>query len=1178
MLRITALLFLFVPFIIWGQSKRISFIENKGQFEDFVKFKCQTPGMSLFIQDNRLTYKLSDYSKLIYHHTHPAEKIDLDSLKLYFHAFHVNFLGAQQPSYTTEHKLSQYHNYYLGNNPDKWAGNVPLFAKITQKELYPGIDLSFYSMDGYLKYDFIVSPNAQPSQIHLSYEGLDKMKIKGGNLILKTSLGQIVEEKPFAYQMINGKVRTVKCEYLLDGNELKFDFPEGYDEEVELVIDPVIIFSTSSGSTANNFGMTATYDDAGNLISGGTVFDDGFPYTTGAYDTTFNGTPGTGITDIMITKYNSVGSNQIFSTYIGGAECETVHSLIVDKNGDLFLYGLTGSNDYPVSATAYDQTFNGGTYYFSSANGTLFNFGTDIYVTKLNADGTALLGSTYIGGSDNDGMNYNDAQATSSLAYDSLFYNYGDQFRGEIMVDTNANCYVATSTRSSDFPFINGFGSGVNGSQAGVVMKFNSDLSSLIWSNSLNGQNKDAAYSIKVDESGRSWVAGGTSSPNFTTTPGVYQAAYAGGVAEGFLCQISADGSTLLKSSFLGSNAYDQIYFLELDRFGRPHVVGQTLNSAPFPTTTGVYSNPNSGQFITAFDSTLQNVYYGTVFGSSNNDIDISPSAFLIDQCGNIYVSGWGDDLIAGVPLSNMPITPDADFPNPNNNSDFYLIVLEREAQGLTYGTYFGGGLSGEHVDGGTSRFDKYGIVYQSVCAGCQNNDDFPCFPPTTAWSCDNLSTGCNNGVFKYDFEIRPVADFTVSQLEGCAPLTINFTNGSLNNTNYLWDFGNGDTTSIDPNPSKTYTDTGTFFVYLSIEDSICALVDTALQVITVYPELNLSTSNDTVICDSASLSIWASGTGHNGNYIWSTNNQFSDTLNSNLLDSSINYQFIQPSYLYVQIENPLCSLIDSVFVNFTSNTLTLPPDVEICLGDEINIAAGTGNPLDPFVFYDWSADSVLVSPDGLDNVDVSPSSDQYVYLDVISQAGCVIRDSIYVGVSTINGIIDAQVNPDTILFGSSSQVSVQPSGYTYLWSPSTGVANPNAQNTTISPPNLGWNMYIVSVSDGPCVRSDTIYIFTQEYVCGDENLFVPNAFNPNSTVGNELFKVQGDNLEQFYFTVYNRWGEKMFETTDQSQGWDGTDPETGVLCNPDVYVYYLEAICVDGKEIFLEGNVSLLR
>lgn len=1178
MLRLTVFLTFLVPLLLLGQAKRISFIENQGQFEDFVAYKCQTPGMSMFIQDHRITYKLSDYSKLIYHHTHPAEKINPDSLKLYFHAFHVNFVGSQQPSYSTEHTLNTYHNYYLGNDPEKWASKVPLFAKITQHNLYPGIDLTYYSMDGYLKYDFIVSPGAQPQQIKLSYEGLDKIKIKSGNLILQTSLGQIVEEKPFAYQMINGKVKTVKCSYLLKGNELRFDFPEGYDEDVPLVIDPVIVFSTSSGSTANNFGMTATYDDDGNLISGGTVFADGFPYTTGAFDTTFNGTPGTGITDIMITKYNSVGSNQIFSTYIGGNECETVHSLIVDKNGDLFLYGLTGSNNYPVSTNAYDPTFNGGTYYYSSANGTLFNFGTDIYVSKLNADGTALLGSTYIGGSNNDGMNYNDAQASSSLAYDSLFYNYGDQFRGEIMVDTNGNCYVATSTRSADFPFINGFGTGVNGGQAGVAMKFNSDLSQLIWSNSLNGQNKDAAYSIKVDESGKAWVAGGTSSPNFVTTPGVYQGAYAGGVAEGFLCQISADGSTLLKSSFLGSNAYDQIYFLELDRFGRPHVVGQTLNSTPFPVTTGAYFNPNSGQFITAFDSTLQSIYYGTVFGSSNNDIDISPSAFLIDQCGNIYVSGWGDDLIAGVPLSNMPITPDADFPNPNNNSDFYLIVLDREAQGLVYGTYYGGALSGEHVDGGTSRFDKYGIVYQSVCAGCQNNDDFPCYPPSTAWSCDNLSTGCNNGVFKYDFEIRPVADFTVSQLEGCAPLTISFTNGSLNNTNYLWDFGNGDTTSIDPNPIKTYTDTGTFYVYLSIEDSICALVDTAVQIITVYPELALNVSNDTVICDSATFTVWASASGHNGNFIWSTNNQFSDTLNPALNDSTVSFTFMQPTYLYVQIENPTCTKTDSVFVDFTSNSLQLPPDNEICFGDLLNISAGIGNPLDPFVSYDWSADSILVSPDGLDNVDVAPGTDQYIYLDVVSQAGCFIRDSIFISVSNINGNIQAQAIPDTILFGGTSQVSVIPTGYSYQWAPTAGVSNPTAASTTITPPNFGLNIYTVTISNGACVRTDTIYIVTQEYVCGSENLFVPNAFNPNSTVGNELFKVRGDNLEQFYFTVYNRWGEKMFETTDPNQGWDGTDPETGVLCNPDVYVYYVEATCVDGEEIFVEGNVSLLR
>ncbi len=1160
-----------------AQQEHYKFLENKGQWPWNVEYRAQIPGGSIFLETNAFTYKFQDISELIHIHTNPQDYKPGKNGRVKTHVIRAEFLGADSKLVRGEEHGPEYYNFFLGNDPDKWASHIYPAQRVVYENVYHDIYIKMYTLSNQLKYDWIVRAGADHSQIKIKYTGQDGIALKHGDLILKTSLGKIMEQAPFAYQIINGKTKTVRCDYVLEGDVLSFNFPNDYDHSVDLVIDPTLIFSTSSGSTANNFGMTATYDLNGNLFSGGTVFDDGFPTTTGAYDVTFAGTPAPGITDIAITKYNDSGTNQIYSTYIGGDQCETVHSLIINDQDELFLFGLTGSNNFPTHTTAYDQSFNGGTPYNSTPNGTNFVNGTDLYVSKLSNDGTMLLGSTYIGGSENDGMNYNDAQATSNLAYDSLLYNYGDQFRGEVMVDDLGNCYIATCSKSSDFPIVNGFGTTFQGGQAGVVMKFDPTLDNLTWSTFLNGENKDAAYALKVDDNYDVYVSGGTSSTLFPVTPSAYQTTYGGGIADGFICKIKNDGSALMHSTFLGTSAYDQAYFLEFDRHGKLHTLGQTLGPGSFPITAGTYTNPNSGQFVTSIDSTLSALEYSTIFGSGTGVIDISPSAFLIDHCGNIYISGWGANILQATPIGPMPITPNAWSTSSMDGFGFYLLVLDRFAQGPLplYGSYYGGGLSQEHVDGGTSRFDPNGIVYQSVCAGCQNNDDFPCTPG--AWSCDNLSTGCNNGVFKFDFEIMPVADFTVDNLSGCSPLTVTFTNNSLNNTNFLWDFGNNDTTSTEVSPVRTYTDTGTYYVYLAIEDSVCALVDTAVQIITVYPELTLTTHNDTVICSAATFDIWASASGHDGNFIWSSDNQFSDTLNSPLTDSSITVSPVVPTYYYVKVENPNCDLIDSVFVDFTANALTLPANLGLCLGEQGTITASGGNPSDPFISFDWEADSIIVSGDGTNSITINPSTSQYVYLTATSLAGCIVQDSVFVTVDLPPTGINAWVDVDTIAFGGSTMAHVQPSGYNYSWSPAADFTSPNAANSEVTPGNLGDNQYIVTITNGACQRSDTVDIYTFEVICDESYIFVPNAFTPNGDGNNDVLKVRTQSLNEIYFTVYDRWGEQVFETQDPAIGWDGFFK--GKKCDPDVYVYYLRGNCIGAEEpYFKKGNVTLIR
>ena len=415
-------------------------------------------------------------------------------------------------------------------------------------------------------------------------------------------------------------------------------------------------------------------------------------------------------------------------------------------------------------------------------------------------------------------------------------------------------------------------------------------------------------------------------------TSGGLQPGYNGGKADGFIAKISEDGDAIIQSTYIGTTDYDQTFFIEIDRWDNIYVLGQSLGT--MPTSPGVYSNPGSKQFIWKLNPTLSATEFTTVFGNGSSNISISPSAFLVDVCGNIYVSGWGGNILTGIATTGMPTTPDAFLETSPNGFDFYMIVLERNAESLLYATYMGGDESREHVDGGTSRFDSYGIVYQSVCGGCGAHSDFPTTPG--AWSALNLSTNCNNVLYKFDFEIVPVASFEVALLEGCAPLTLEFENESNDTINFTWDFGPGtEIISGGASPVVLFTEPGIYEVVLTITDTICGLTDTAKKVITVYEELLLEVPNDTVVCGDLTMDLSANSYGSATSFHWSDDPGFGTTLNDGPMDSVITITPITTTTYYVKVSNgwPLCDLIDSVTVVYGDGAISVGGDTTICLG-----------------------------------------------------------------------------------------------------------------------------------------------------------------------------------------------------------------------------------------------------
>jgi gliding motility-associated-like protein len=1184
----------------------VRFTENKGQWENQVLYRAQLDGGVLFFEKNCFTYNFYDKETLRENHipkhsqTSKQEKplgtenqTQQKIAPIASHAFRMTFVNANNSVITTaNHVTPDYCNYFIGNDKRKWAGNVKNYKEINYYNLYDGINMQVLGLPNSLKYNFFVAPGVETKKIKLFYEGLNSIVLKNGALKLTTSLNEIVEQQPYAYQWIGNKRIDVPCEFVLENTTVSFRFPHGYEKGYELVIDPVLVFAATSGSLADNFGMTATYDSHGNLYSGGTAFGQGYPTTFGAFDTTYNGIVQDGRTDVVITKYDSTGTFLHYSTYIGGAVgTEIVTSLVVNAQDELLLYGATGSSDFSITSNAYDSTFNGGDSMNFVFNGTMFNKGTDIFVAKLNATGSSLLASTFIGGSLNDGVNRNNQKvvwccinSNPFLEYplDSLQYNYGDQYRGEINIDKYGDVYIVSSSRSPDFPIVNGFDSTLGGQQDAVLFKFNCGLSQLKWSTYIGGSGNDAGYALALDDSANVYITGGTLSVDFPSTLGALNTQYNGGKADGYVTKIKKDGTHILFSTFLGTKEYDQTYFVQLDKKNDVYVVGQTEGA--MPVTAGVYSNPNSGQFITKINDSLNTLIFSTNFGNGDTMPNISPAAFLVDYCENIYVSGWGGNIIGGPPTFNMPLTANAYQSTNPDGFNFYLFVLSKDAKSLLYATYFGGAQSEEHVDGGTSRFDKKGIVYQSVCANCggskpsNRREDFPVTPgawPNTGANVNHNTQNynCNNGVFKLDFQIPLVqANFTVSNVAGCAPLTVTFKNQSSPGASFKWDFGKGDTTSKVVNPIRTFTNPGTYLVKMYVVNPLaCNVVDTTYQYINVHPSITSDFDFDTQPCSNKVMFLDSSAIAPIS-WLWHFDDGDSSTVQNPIhIYKSIGVYNVQ----LISANLNGCKDTSIVQVDFKTPPVSINKDVTICKNNPTQLSASGG------ASYNWLPNTGLNNANIANPIANPANTTTYtVSIAFVNTFG----DSCIQQLTTTVKVIDpalytitASADKDTLLQGQSTTIRVHTDSTLLVhWQASSGVNLPPYFNVPVEPETS--TTYTVSILENVagCAESALVSIFIHPKECDAANVFVPNTFTPNGDGKNDVLFVRGNLITELYFAVYNRWGQLVFETTDINKGWSGI--YNNMKADPAVFAWYLKAKCFNGETLEKKGNVTLIR
>ena len=570
----------------------LEFIENRGQWDGRARYAAPLPGGArLFAEADGLTFALlANGGPAQHRHGGPIETTVPPAAETVVrgHALTLRFAGAD-PAATlrAETPTAEHRSYFVGNDPSRWAADVRSYRTLRYGGLWPGVDARVYeSADQHVEYDFELAAGADPAAISLRHEGADglALDLTTGSLLVRTSAGTLTERAPQAWQTdATGRRRAVPCRYALAGPMLRFVLGR-YDRSRPLTIDPVVVFATYTGSVADNWGFTAAYDLQGNLYSGGIAFGAGYPTSPGAFRTTF-----AGLIDIAIIKYNTGVSGpaaRAWATYLGGSGADFPSSLVVNSLGQLLVLGASGSADYPTTAGALQRTYGGGTTAEPFGYSAPYSSptGSDLVITRLAANGTALVGSTFLGGSGNDGLLPLDPAISPFATVPQLAHNYGDPFRGDILVDAADNVYIASHTTSANFPVAGGLGGAYRGGASdGVVCKLTPGLTALTWASFLGGSGADAAYSIQLEPgSGDVYVAGGTLSANFPVTTGAYRTARPGRV-DGFAVRIAANGQSLLRATYVGTADYDQAYFLQLGTDGGVYLLGQTAGSFPLP-------------------------------------------------------------------------------------------------------------------------------------------------------------------------------------------------------------------------------------------------------------------------------------------------------------------------------------------------------------------------------------------------------------------------------------------------------------------------------------------------------------------------------------------------------------------------------------------------------------------
>src|SRR6266478_2972758 len=659
----------------YGQSS-LAFEANQGQTDSSVKFLSRGVGYSLFFTTDEAVVVLRRPTVGAIRHAVKSPTPNPTPDAQSFAVMRMRFAGANPaPRIEGSKQLLGKMNYLIGNNPKEWRSNIPTYARVRYQEVYPGVSAVYYGTQGQLEYDLLIDPGVDPKVIELDFEGADKVKIDAqGNLRLLIAGGEVLLGKPRIYQMVPGsqeRRKNIAGGYALKaGGHVGFEVGD-YDRNQPLIVDPVlnystylggsgydsgtaiavdasgnayvtgftrssnfpvtagsfqtscgttgtcngyfwdafvtkltangqIVYSSYLGGSGNDMGKAIAVDASGSAYVAGQTFSSNFPTTVGAFKTIYRGAG-----DAFVAKMSPGGTSLQYSTYLGGSGTDNAEGIAVDSSGNAYVTGQTYSTDFPTAAPI--QAFNGG------------NQDSDAFVTEINTSGSALVYSTYLGGSSMDWGN-------------------------GIAVDSSGNAYVVGFTRSTDFPLAGSLQSGCGGCPGfadAFVVELAPNGRALLHSTYLGGSGDDHGTGITVDSDGNVYVTGFTYSTDFPTTSGAYQTSLASRQSAAFVTKITPDFSSLTFSTYLQGTSLNYGKSIAVDT-GNIFVAGQTF-SLTFPLLSPIQSvcAPSNCFFGTGFVAELNaagsSLIFSTYLGGSHGD-DIA--ALALDPSANIQVTG----------------------------------------------------------------------------------------------------------------------------------------------------------------------------------------------------------------------------------------------------------------------------------------------------------------------------------------------------------------------------------------------------------------------------------------------------------------------------------------------------------------------------------------------------------
>jgi hypothetical protein len=554
-------------------------------------------------------------------------------------------------------------NYFLGNDPARWRAQLSTFSSVRVQDLYPGIDLLYYGNHHQLEYDFTVAPHADPTAISLQFEGVDKLAVtSAGELVVGLGDAELRQHRPVIYQIVRG----ARCE-VAGGYQLKDSrticFAVGpYDHEQPLVIDPVFIYSTYFGGNGGDTGLAIKVDSSGSVYLAGETLSTQFPSAAAGnpFQSQMNGGAVTG--DAFVAKLDNTGSKLLYFTYLGGATDDGAYDLAIDSSGNAYVTGFTVSSDFPTKNALFNQISG-------TPDPTFHVYPVEAFVAELNTNGSALVYSTYLGGTATD--------VGSGIAVDPAGY-----------------VYVTGKTFSTNFPVLNALQASLGGTEDGFVSKFAPGGQSLVYSTYLGGTGLDIGEGIAADGAGSAYVTGYTTSTDFPISTGASQTNLNGsGVAvsvfDAFITKVAPDGSSLVYSTYVGGSQNDYGYRIAVDGSGTAYVTG-TTQSPDFPRTNSFdltlgedgTNAINFDAFLTKLDPSGQPVYSAQFGGTAD------------DAGWDVAVDPFGRAFVVGITLStNFPTTNAFDLFQTTNSGgkDVFVIAFDTNAPSVLYSGYLGG-------------------------------------------------------------------------------------------------------------------------------------------------------------------------------------------------------------------------------------------------------------------------------------------------------------------------------------------------------------------------------------------------------------------------------------------------------------------------------------------------------